>query len=265
MRHARCAGHGPPTCSRAISRAASLQWQYRTGRLTARTATTRERAWEAGAWKTLTWQSATWTVNGSNRNYQVAGLGSWRVEDVDVAIGYTGHWTTALGNYSGGSISYATTPGASVSYSYQSPQNHILNLGTRRFPTAAQLSVQVDRNPPQVLSVALPGEDVLVRWDLGDMSGGTQHTVKITHTGDAGSTFYFDFLEIAIPTGDLPTFVPDPETTLATDWDTLHSQALAPERTAWLIQALGFTGRANHYAGALWFYELTCAGQQYEI
>ena len=204
-----------------------------------------------------------WTVNGSNRNYQVAGLGSWRVEDVDVAIGYTGHWTTALGNYSGGSISYATTPGASVSYSYQSPQNHILNLGTRRFPTAAQLSVQVDRNPPQVLSVALPGEDVLVRWDLGDMSGGTQHTVTITHTGDAGSTFYFDFLEIAIPTGDLPTFVPDPQTTLATDWDTLHSQALAPERTAWLIQALGFTGRANHYAGALWFYELTCAGQQY--
>jgi hypothetical protein len=204
-----------------------------------------------------------WTVNGSNRNYQVAGLGSWRVEDVDVAIGYTGDWTTALGNYSGGSISYATTPGASVSYSYQSPQNHILNLGTRRFPTAAQLSVQVDRNPPQVLSVALPGEDVLVRWDLGDMSGGTQHTVTITHTGDAGSTFYFDFLEIAIPTGDLPTFVPDPQTTLATDWDTLHSQALAPERTAWLIQALGFTGRANHYAGALWFYELTCAGQQY--
>jgi hypothetical protein len=51
--------------------------------------------------------------------------------------------------------------------------------------------------------------------------------------------------------------------TLATDWDTLNSQALAPERTAWQIQALGFTGRANHYAGALWFYELVCAGQQY--
>jgi hypothetical protein len=204
-----------------------------------------------------------WTVNGSTRNYQVAGPGSWRVEDHDVAIGYTGRWTAVVGNYSGGSISYATAPGASVSYSYQSPQNHVLNLGTRRFPTAAQLSVQVDRNPVQVLSVALPGEDVLVRWDLGTMSGGTPHTVTITHTGDAGSTFYFDFLEIAIPTSDLPTFLPDPQTTLATDWDTLHSQALAPERTAWLIQSLGFAGRANHYAGALWFYELICAEQRY--
>src|ERR1019366_8274156 len=27
-----------------------------------------------------------WTVNGSNRNHPVAGPGSWRVEDVDVAI-----------------------------------------------------------------------------------------------------------------------------------------------------------------------------------
>lgn len=205
---------------------------------------------------------SSWTVDGSNRTYQVAGPGSWRVEDDDAAIGYTGQWTTVIGNYSGGSISYATTPGASVSYSYQSPQSHMLNLGTRRFPTAAQLSVEVDQNPVQVLSVALSGEDVLVRWDLGTMSEGT-HTVTITHTGDAGSTFYFDFLEIAIPTSNLPTLPPNSQTTLATDWDTLNSQALAPERTAWQIQSLGFTGRANHYTGALWFYELICAGQRY--
>jgi hypothetical protein len=95
------------------------------------------------------------------------------------------------------------------------------------------------------------------------MSGGTQHAVTITHTGVANSTFYFDFLEIAIPTVNLPTFAPDPQTTLATDWDTLNSQALAPERTAWQIQSLGFTGRANHYVGALWFYELLCAAQVY--
>jgi len=204
-----------------------------------------------------------WTVNGSNRTYQVAGFGSWRVEDDDSSIGYTGQWTSEIGNYSGGSIGYATTPGASVSYSYQSPQNHILNLGTRRIPSAAQLSVQVDQTPVQVLDVALPGEDVLVRWPLGTMSAATQHIVTVTHTGALGDPFYFDFLEIAIPSTNLPTFIPDPQTTLATDWDTLHSQALAPERTAWLIQALGFTGRSNHYAGALWFYELTCVGQQY--
>jgi hypothetical protein len=57
-----------------------------------------------------------WTVSGSNRDYQVAGPGSWRVEDDDVSIRYTGQWTTDIGNYSGGSIGYATTPGASVSY-----------------------------------------------------------------------------------------------------------------------------------------------------
>ena len=204
-----------------------------------------------------------WTVTGSNRAYQVAGPGSWRVEDSDTAIAYTGEWASAIGNYSGGSISYATVPGASISYSYQSPQEHILNLGTRRFPTAAQLTVQVDQNPAQLLDMALPGEDILVRWELGSFSGGTQHTVTVTHSGTEGSPFYFDFLEIAIPTTNLRTFAPNSQTTLATDWDTLNSQALAPERTAWQIQSLGFTGRANHYAGALWFYELVCAGQQY--
>jgi hypothetical protein len=54
----------------------------------------------------------------------------------------------------------------------------------------------------------------------------------------------------------LPAFPDEPRMTLATDWDTDHSIALAPERTAWLIDTLGFKGRQNHYMGALWFYEL---------
>jgi len=53
-----------------------------------------------------------------------------------------------------------------------------------------------------------------------------------------------------VPTANLPTFDTSPTTTLATDWDTNHSLAIAPERTAWLIDKLGFQGRANHYAGA---------------
>lgn len=204
-----------------------------------------------------------WTVSGSNLGYQVAGPGSWRVEDTDTDIEYTGSWTQSIGNFSGGSIGFAATPGASVSYTYQSPQTHHLMLGTRRFATAAQVSVVVDEQPAQLLGLGLPDEDILVRWDLGTLSGNAAHTVSITHAGDAGSTFYFDFLEIAIPASGLPVFMRDRQTTLATDWDTLHSQALAPERTAWLIDTLGFTGRANHYAGALWFYEIVCVGQQY--
>jgi hypothetical protein len=78
----------------------------------------------------------------------------------------------------------------------------------------------------------------------------------LTHAGNGGDSFYFDFLELAVATTALPTYAPDTSITLATDWDTDHSIALAPERTAWMIQALGFAGRANHYVGALRHYEL---------
>ena len=61
----------------------------------------------------------------------------------------------------------------------------------------------------------------------------------------------------------LPTETAEIKLAAATDWDTEHSLALAPERTAWMIYSLGFQARVNHYVGALWFYELNCAGQQY--
>ena len=128
-----------------------------------------------------------WTVSGSNRDYQVAGPGSWRVEDDDVVhrlyrpVDYGDRqllgWIDQLCDRIRARASVTPT---------NRRRDHILNLGTRRIPTAAQLSVQVDQNPVQVLSVALAGEDVLVRWDLGDMAGGTPHTVTITHTGVAG-------------------------------------------------------------------------------
>ncbi len=204
-----------------------------------------------------------WSVSGANRDYQVAGSGSWRVEDDSPALRYTGDWTQSTGNFSGGSIRYTTLPGASVSHSYVSPQDHQLCLGTRRAPSCAQIAIQVDQNTPQIIDLSLAGEDVLVRIKLGSMAGQTAHAVTVTHDGNAGAYFYFDFFEVAIPTTSLPVFAPDSQVTLATDWDTDHSLALAPERTAWIIQSLGFTGRANHYTGALWFYELCRSGQQY--
>jgi hypothetical protein len=122
--------------------------------------------------------------------------------------------------------------------------------------------VRVDAGAPVTFQLAVPGEDVQVRILIGQFSAGS-HQVSITNTGAAGTYCYFDFLEISLPTPELPDFAPIATTTLATDWDTLHSQALAPERTAWIIQKLGFQGRANHYTGALWFYELTQPGQTY--
>jgi hypothetical protein len=206
-----------------------------------------------------------WTVTGTNFLYRVAGTGSRRIEDDDASINYSAasQWSTGRGNFSGNSIHWTTTPGASLSCTYTAGADHTLYLGTRRATGGGKITVQVDGGAPQTILLNLPGEDMLVRVSLGQFARLSAHTVTIAHCGAAGSYFYFDFLELALPTTSLPSFTVSPTTTLATDWDTDHSIALAPERTAWMMNTLGFRGRANHYAGALWFYELCNASQQY--
>jgi hypothetical protein len=201
-----------------------------------------------------------WNVTGTNLTYNVAGPGSRRIED-DAAV-YQGSWNPGSGNFSGGSIHWTTTPAASVQCSYTAEAAHSLYLGTRLADTGAPITVQVDGNAPVPVNLALDDDDVLVRVPLGQWGAGA-HTVTATHAGSAGECLYFDFLEIAIPTTELPAAGTEWNTSLATDWDTEHSQALAPERTAWLIDTLGFGARENHYAGALWFYELSRPGHQY--
>jgi hypothetical protein len=205
---------------------------------------------------------ANWNVTGTNLTYSVAGPGSRRIEDDNTAVTYTGSWSEERGNYSGGSIHLGTVPGSQIRCTYSAATTHLLYLGTRLLDGGAQLTVQVDSNPVISLKSNLVGEDVLARVPVGQVAGNGPHSVTITHSGPAGSTLYFDFLEIALTSTGLPAFDPMPITSLATDWDTNHSLALAPERTAWLINALGFRGRENHYAGALWFYELRCVGNQ---
>jgi len=204
-----------------------------------------------------------WQVTGTNLLYSVSGPGSRRIENDSYAVSYLGSWASELGNYSGGSIHWTTTPGASFVCSYSSAAQHWLYLGTRCLDGGARVSLQVDSSPAVPINLELAGEDVLTRVPLGTHSGGVAHTVTVTHTGGTGTSLYFDFVEIAFPTTDLPSFATVPATSLATDWDTNHSLCLAPERTAWIIEALGFRNRVNHYAGALWFYELCGSGQQY--
>lgn len=205
-----------------------------------------------------------WNVTGTNRQYAVAGPHSRRIEDVSPEVRYSGAWTESRGNFSGGSLHYTVSAGASLACTYLVAQDHRLYLGTRKAPNCAQVSISVDGIPinPNP-NLALEGEDVLVRLPLGEFPGGVTHCITVAHSGGEGAYFYFDFLEAAIPSIDLPIFADDTRTTLATDWDTDHSIAIAPERTAWLIQSLGFKGRANHYVGALWFYELHRPGHQY--
>jgi hypothetical protein len=204
-----------------------------------------------------------WTVSGTGLNYQVAGAGSRRIEDTAPDLIYTGAWDQEPGNFSGGTIHHTSTPGASVSCSYRATQSHQLYLGTRKATSGAQITVAIDNNAGTNEDLVFDGEDVLVRMPLGTFSGLTPHTITITHAGAAGTDLYFDFLELAVPSNSLPVVTPNPKLTLATDWDTDHSIALAPERTAWMISSLGFMSRANHYAGALWHYELVPQGFTY--
>jgi hypothetical protein len=205
-----------------------------------------------------------WTVSGSNLLYRVAGPGSRRIEDDSPEVTYSGGlWTKDLGNFSGGSVHWTTTPGCKVTCSYMGSGSHSLYLGTRCLAGGGTIAVAIDGNAPQPFSLAMPAEDFLVRLPLGVFAGGVTHTVTVTNTGASGRTFYFDFLEIAIPTYDLPDFSTIATSTLATDWDTNHSISLPPERTAWLIHKLGFRGRANHYVGALWFFELYRPGMRF--
>ncbi len=204
-----------------------------------------------------------WTVTGQNRQYSVAGPGSRRIEEDDSAVVYNRPWTLETGNYSGSKISWTDQQNDSCTITYSETAQHELFLGTRLYASGANISVSVDNQSlTQAFNLSLGGEDVLVRIPLGSRGPGS-HTITLQHTGPSSSRFYFDFLEIVYPSADLPDFQAQTQLALATDWDTYHSQSLPAERTAWLIQKLGFTGRVNHYTGALWFYELVRTGTQY--
>lgn len=203
-----------------------------------------------------------WTVAGSGRACEIAGPGSRRIEDDAAEIVYTGDWTEERGNYSGGSIRRARRTGDRLEVSYTATGSHRLYLGARCLNSGGALDAQVDSGGVKEVRLNKPLEDYLVRVLLGTYGAGS-HTVVLTHSGVDWSDVFFDFLELAVPATELPSFPPDGKTTLATDWDTYHSLAIPAERTAWLLDTLGFRGRANHYVGALKFYELRSAGNVY--
>lgn len=203
-----------------------------------------------------------WTVTGTNRVYSVAGPGSRRIEDTDSSVAYNGSWAVDTGNYSGSKIHFTSTQGDTCTITYSETASHQLFVGTRMLASGANASFVLDSQLAVNVNLNLSGEDVLVRTSLGNVQAGT-HTLTCTHSGPAGNLLYFDFLEIAYPSTNLPDFSPQPQLALATDWDTYHSQALPAERTAWLVNKLGYQGRLNHYAGALWFYEIVRPGTVY--
>jgi hypothetical protein len=203
-----------------------------------------------------------WNVSGERLEYKVAGPGSVRLEDNSAQLVFSGSWEESQGNFSGGTIRHSTIPGSSVKCSYRCSEPHQVFLGSRYSFNSGSFTYSIDGGPASARGLFVAGEDVLCRIPLGELPAG-EHTVVVTHNGPNGSYVYIDFIEVVVPSDELPILEPSSRLTLATDWDTDHSIAIAPERTAWLIDTLGFKSRQNHYVGALWFYELTCVGNSY--
>jgi len=230
-----------------------MRWTYAAG-------------WQDGGFQRSEFQVqvTNWTVSGTNLAYAVAGPGSRRIEDDAPELHYTGTWTAWKGpyNFSGGSISMANTDAAGVSCTYAASAEHQLYFGTRYADTGATIDIAVDGGAAKRMNLRIPLEDRLVRVPLGTFGAGT-HTVSAQRVAEAGGDFYFEYIDVVIPALELPVAQAARQVSLATDWDTDHSLCLAPERTAWMIDSLGFHGRVNHYAGAMWFYELAPQGYQY--
>jgi len=201
-----------------------------------------------------------WTVGGTHRSYSVASPRSRRFED-RTAIDFTGSWTMDWGSFfSDGTIHSTDEGGDSASLTYTSQVSHHLFLGSRYTRDSGIISVVVDEEPALEFDLYRLGEDFVARLDLGVFEPGT-HAVTATLTGQnplsEGAFFYVDYIEEAIEAAAVDPQPIRSSETLATDWDTDHSLVLAPERVAWNLHMLGFKGRANHYAGAILFYELT--------
>ena len=159
---------------------------------------------------------------------------------------YVGSWIEKLGNFSGGTIHLTDQVGDNVTATHTSQFSHRLFLGSRRTAAAGIITVTVDSQPAQVFDLYIADEDVLLKLDLGTYGAGT-HTVVATLTSanpaaSPGSDFYFDYVEEAIEATAVNAQPALPTETLATDWDTDHSLALAPERVAWNINMQGCHG-----------------------
>jgi hypothetical protein len=204
-----------------------------------------------------------WSVTGSGRAYSVAGPGSRRIDSSSPEVSYGAGWSRGTGNFSGGDIAVATDALAELTIAFNTAQPHDVYLGTRLAAACGDATAVLD-GVEIPLQLHAADEDALARIRLGSIAEGP-HQLVLRNPATAAGALYFDFLELAVPCATLPSCIEKQRYTLATDWDTDHSIALAPERTAWMIHSLGFTGRANHYVGALWFYELLRQGHQYAV
>lgn len=208
------------------------------------------------AFKDTEWQASfsNWVLSGpaSRTALKVAGPGSVRIEEDDVACVFTGDWAVETGFYSQGFAKRCSTIGDSVTLSYTCQLPHDVYIGTSLYVDRGVIGIRLDGDPETTLDCSLKSDDAVNtrRRVRSTVAAGT-HTVTLTFK--SGRYFYFDFLEAAVPS-DVPD-PPPPRTDLspALDYSTDHTYKLSPSRLLWNMDHLGMTGPMNEYIGVFWW------------
>ncbi len=209
-----------------------------------------------------------WTVHDPHgrRPLRIAGPGSTRIASADSATRYSRLWSRQLGFFSQGSAQVASAAGSSVQIRYYNHAAHDLYIGTSLYKDRGIVSISLDSDAPTSLDCYLNCEpSVQTRRLVRSGVAAGDHVVVITVTGQkhakgplwdadsAGTFFYFDYIEAAIP-GDVQA---QTQTYLAAapalDYDTDHTYKQSPQRLLWNLYAMGFRGSVDEYIGVFWW------------
>ncbi len=217
------------------------------------------KAFEATEWEAT---FTNWTLSGAEdtRRLQVAGPGSFRVEETSTACAYTGDWDSEAGFFSQGYARVSKRSGCSVTVRYSSALVHELWLGTSLYSDRGRATVRIDDGAEFTFDSRLDtGQDaaVITRRKLAHAIGPGQHSVTIRTAG--AKPFYFDFLDIVVPS-DVPDELAERmNVSPALDYSTDHTYKLPPARILWMFDKLGFSGPLNEYIGVFWWNQRTRA------
>jgi len=219
------------------------------------------------AYTAAEWQAvfSNWTLSGDEdlKKLQIAGPGSVRIEENDQACKYTGSWALSDNTeafYSRYFAMKTADPSATVTITYTCMLAHDLYCGTSLSTNRAVMSVQLDGDAPTTLDCTLKNAAaaVVTRRLMRKAVPAGRHTVTLSMKS-AGS-FYFDFLEAAVPS-DLPDPLPARTgISPALDFDTDHSYKLSPARIHWIMDMLGYAGPMNEYLGVFWWNQRKLVG-----
>jgi hypothetical protein len=235
------------------------------------------------------WQAtfSNWQLTGPEpiKTLQVAGRGSVRIEETDLACVYTGNWRAESGFYSKYFAKAASDEHASVTIAYSCQSPHDLYVGTSIYGTSASspdvalvtdtlyspslngnfysdravAGVQLDGDAETLLDCRLPtGSALVTRRRLRSFVPAGKHTVTIRIKRPG--IFFFDFLEAAVLSGIPAAHTPRTSISPALDFDTDHTYKLAPARLMWIMDQLGYAGPMNEYLGVFWWNERTAEG-----